>query len=52
MTDADNTHAVTMDTGDKLVVSLPSIPGTGFGWKVAQIDDNVLKQTGAPELIH
>lgn len=51
VTEADNQHAVTMASGDRLVVSLASTPGTGFGWKVAQLDDKVLRQAGAPELI-
>ena len=52
VTDADNGRTVTIASGDTLVVSLASTPGTGFGWKVAQIDDKVLRKTGAPELIH
>jgi predicted secreted protein len=51
VTQADNERALTLDSGDKLVVSLASTPGTGFGWKVADVDAKVLRQTGAPELI-
>jgi inhibitor of cysteine peptidase len=50
--DADNGRAVTMARGDTLVVSLASTPGTGFGWKVAKVRDQVLRVNGAPELIH
>jgi inhibitor of cysteine peptidase len=52
VTDADNFHAVTLVTGDTLVVSLASTPGTGFGWKVAQIDDKVLRLKAPPESVH
>jgi predicted secreted protein len=51
VTQADNERALTLDSGDKLVVSLASTPGTGFGWKVADVDAKVLRQMGAPELI-
>jgi inhibitor of cysteine peptidase len=51
VTDADNGRMVTLASGDTLVVSLASTPGTGFGWKVAQVDDKVLRDKGAPELI-
>jgi inhibitor of cysteine peptidase len=52
LTDADNQHAVTLAAGDTLVVSLTSTPGTGFSWRVRRIDDHVLRQSRAPELIH
>ena len=51
VTQADNERALALDSGDKLVVSLASTPGTGFGWKVADVDAKVLRQVGAPELI-
>ena len=51
VTEADNGRAVTMASGDTLVVALASTPGTGFGWRVAQVDDKVLHATGSPELI-
>ncbi len=52
VTVADNGRTVTLAGGDTLVVSLASTPGTGFGWKVAQVDDKVLREMGAPEFIH
>ncbi len=52
LTDADNRRALTIAGGDTLVVSLASTPGTGFSWKLAHLDNNVLRAIGAPELIH
>jgi inhibitor of cysteine peptidase len=52
VTEADNGRTVTLASGDTLMVSLGSTPGTGFGWKVAKVDRKVLKETGKPELIH
>jgi predicted secreted protein len=51
VTEADNLHAVTMASGDTLVVSLKSTPGAGFIWRVAQLDDKVLRQAGEPRVI-
>ncbi len=51
VTEADNHHAVVIAIGDTLVVSLKSTPGTGFSWKIGQIDDKVLRQQGEPQLI-
>jgi inhibitor of cysteine peptidase len=52
VTDADNGRTLTLASGDTLVVSLASTPGTGFGWKVAHADTKVLRQTGPSELVH
>ncbi|HEY2107834.1 MAG TPA: protease inhibitor I42 family protein [Candidatus Binataceae bacterium] len=52
MTEADNGRTMTLASGDTLMVSLASTPGTGFGWRVARVDRKVLKETGTPELIH
>lgn len=51
VTDADNEHAVLLANGDTLVVSLASTPGTGFGWKVAELDGKMLREIGTPEVI-
>jgi len=51
VTDADNEHAVLLATGDTLVVALASTPGTGFGWKVAELDSKMLREIGTPEVI-
>lgn len=51
VTDADNGRTVTLASGDILLISLASTPGTGFGWKVAKVDDKVLNESGKPELI-
>lgn len=49
---ADDDHAVDLTVGDGLEVSLASTPGTGFSWRVARIDNHVLRQSREPELIH
>ena len=51
VTDADNEHAVILASGDTLVVSLTATPGTGFGWKVGELDGKMLRQVGTPEVI-
>jgi inhibitor of cysteine peptidase len=51
VTNADNGRKLTLVRGDILVVALPSTPGTGFGWKVAHIDRDVLRQSGKPALV-
>ncbi len=51
VTEADNQHAVAMASGDTLVVSLKSTPGSGFSWKIAQLDNKVLRQAGEPEMV-
>lgn len=51
VTDADNEHAVLLTTGDTLVVALASTPGTGFGWKIADLDSKMLREIGTPEVI-
>ena len=51
VTDADNEHAVLLANRDTLVVSLASTPGTGFGWKVAELDTKMLREIGTPEVI-
>lgn len=45
-------RTVRLASGDTLVVSLLSTPGTGFSWRVAQADPSMLQQVGKPELIH
>jgi len=51
VTEADNLHAVTIASGDTLVVSLKATPGAGFIWRVVQLDDKVLRETGEPQVI-
>jgi predicted secreted protein len=51
VTDADNEHAVILANGDTLVVSLAATPGTGFGWKVSDLDGEMLRAVGTPEVI-
>jgi inhibitor of cysteine peptidase len=49
--ETDNGGQVTLDTGQTLVISLPSNPTTGYSWEVETIDAAVLSQTGEPEYV-
>lgn len=51
LTASDNGRALTLVRGDFLIVSLASTPGAGYGWKVAHIDRDLLRQAGNPQLI-
>ncbi len=51
VTSADNGRKLTLVRGDIVVVALASTPGAGFGWKVAHIDRNVMRQVGKPTLV-
>jgi inhibitor of cysteine peptidase len=42
-------QSIRMQTGQTLVVSLPSNPSTGYHWEVETIDSAVLKQVGEAE---
>ncbi|RDI44474.1 protease inhibitor I42 family protein [Nocardia mexicana] len=47
-TDANGT-AVTLSSGNELVVALPDNPSTGYRWQVGETDENVLHQEGEPQ---
>jgi inhibitor of cysteine peptidase len=49
--ETDDGGQVTLDTGQTLVVSLPSNPSTGYSWEVESIDVAVLSQAGEPEYV-
>jgi inhibitor of cysteine peptidase len=42
-------QSIRMQTGQTLVVSLPSNPSTGYHWEVETIDNAILKQVGESE---
>lgn len=45
----DNGKAVTLTTGQTLVVTLDSNPSTGYAWQVKAVDSAILQQQGEPE---
>ncbi|MFI9509815.1 protease inhibitor I42 family protein [Nocardia sp. NPDC052566] len=49
VTDADNGQERQLLAGQKLMVTLPSNPSTGYSWTVLDLDPTVLKQEGDPE---
>ncbi|GAB2638909.1 protease inhibitor I42 family protein [Nocardia goodfellowii] len=51
VTNADNGQERKLNTGQRLVVRLPSNPSTGYGWQVTGLDQNVVKQAGDREYV-
>jgi inhibitor of cysteine peptidase len=49
LTEADAGRSIELPVGDKLKVSLPGSPTTGFRWEVNVGDDTILKPGGEPE---
>jgi inhibitor of cysteine peptidase len=47
VTESDNNTQVNLNVGDTLVVKLPSTPGTGYSWTVAQNNASLLRPVGA-----
>jgi predicted secreted protein len=43
---ADNGRQVELVIGEWLAVSLPAYPSTGYVWKVAQVDEEILRPAG------
>jgi inhibitor of cysteine peptidase len=48
LTQADNGSQVTVASGQKLVISLPGNPSTGYNWEVDQVDESILQLAGEP----
>jgi predicted secreted protein len=48
ITEQNNQTELHLHVGDKLIVRLESIPGTGFSWIVVGEAAGVLRQTGEP----
>jgi len=49
LTEADAGRSIELHVGDKLKVSLPGSPTTGFRWEANVGGDTILKQNGEPE---
>ena len=49
LTEADAGRSIGLRVGDKLEVTLPGNPTTGFQWEVGSLDTSVLKPIGEPE---
>jgi len=49
ITEADNGRAIELRVGDKLEVTLPGNPTTGFQWEVSNVDSLILTPVGEPE---
>jgi inhibitor of cysteine peptidase len=49
LTEADAGRLVELRVGDKLVITLPGNPTTGFQWKVAAGDPAIVRPSGGPE---
>lgn len=43
VTEQDNTREVVVTKGDLLAVTLPTVPGTGYGWRVVEFDATSLE---------
>ena len=49
ISEADNGRAIELRVGDKLEVTLPGNPTTGFQWEVSDVDSLILTPIGDPE---
>ncbi|WP_406280921.1 protease inhibitor I42 family protein [Nocardia sp. NBC_00881] len=49
VTDADNGQERGLHAGQRLVVTLPSNPSTGYSWRIAELDDALVKQDGVAD---
>ncbi len=45
----NNGQRVQVNASQTLGIDLESIPGTGYSWQVAAVDQNILQQIGEPE---
>jgi inhibitor of cysteine peptidase len=50
VTEKDNGATIKLSKADRLVVRLEVQGGTGFTWKIAKIDEAVLKPMGKPDV--
>jgi len=39
---------ISVRQGERIKLSLPAAPGTGYGWSVVQVDTEILKSAGQP----
>ncbi|TQM31215.1 protease inhibitor I42 family protein [Nocardia bhagyanarayanae] len=49
VTEADSGQNRALRTGQQLIVTLPANPSTGYGWRLAALDQNVLRPEGEPD---
>ena len=49
LTEADAGSSSELRVGDKLEVTLPGSPTTGFQWEIGSVDTSILRPTGEPE---
>jgi inhibitor of cysteine peptidase len=49
VTEADTGRSIELYVGDKLEVTLPGNPTTGFQWEISNIDSAILRTSGEPE---
>lgn len=49
LNEADNGGSVSLWRGDTLEVELSGNPTTGYTWEVAQVNTNILRQSGAAQ---
>src|SRR5262245_47871717 len=49
LTETDDGRLIELKVGDKLEVTLPGNPTTGFQWEVSDVDSIILTPIGGPE---
>ena len=49
LAEEDNGTSVSLGVGDKLLISLPGNPSTGYSWEVQAVDAAILELVGEPE---
>ncbi|MGV9822190.1 protease inhibitor I42 family protein [Nocardia xishanensis] len=49
VTEADSGQQRSLSVGGQLIVTLPSNPSTGYGWRLAALDQSVLRPAGEPD---
>ncbi|WP_431971846.1 protease inhibitor I42 family protein [Nocardia sp. bgisy134] len=49
VTEADSGQQRSLRVGRQLIVTLAANPSTGYGWRLAALDQNVLRQAGEPD---
>ncbi|WP_167477150.1 protease inhibitor I42 family protein [Nocardia arthritidis] len=49
VTEKDNGQERQLKPGQQLTVTLPATPGTGYSWRIGQLDQNVVRQEGEPD---
>lgn len=49
VTEADNGQERNLLSGQRLSVTLPANPSTGYQWRLAELDQTVLRQDGEPD---